>query len=133
MATPCCPAPVSAITRALPIRSVSRGLAERVVDLVRAGVIEILAFEPNRRTTASLGQSTGEIERVRPPHIGRQQPVQFCDWKDVSRIANSYCAPSWSSAEMSVSGTYRPPNSPNRPWHPGSMRSRQFPVVAAMP
>src|SRR5262249_30181452 len=51
-------------------------LAEHVVDLVRAGVIEVLAleidFRPARAATGGtkmLGQALGEIERRRPPDV----------------------------------------------------------------
>jgi len=51
-------------------------LAQHVVDLVRAGVIEVLALEidlrPARAATGStkmLGQALGEIERRRPPDV----------------------------------------------------------------
>ena len=39
VATPCCPAPVSAMTRVLPIFLASRHLAQYVVDLVSSGVV----------------------------------------------------------------------------------------------
>jgi hypothetical protein len=45
VATPCCPAPVSAITRGLPIAPGQHGLAYGVVDLVGTGVVEVFAFE----------------------------------------------------------------------------------------
>ena len=45
VATPCMPAPVSAITRGLPMRLRQHDLAEHVVHLVRAGVVEVLALE----------------------------------------------------------------------------------------
>jgi hypothetical protein len=44
VATPCCPAPVSAITRLLPMRLGEQGLTDDVVDLVRPGVREVLAL-----------------------------------------------------------------------------------------
>ena len=45
MATPCWPAPVSAMTRRLPMRRGQQRLPEHVVDLVGAGVAEVLALE----------------------------------------------------------------------------------------
>ena len=45
VATPCWPAPVSAITRVLPEATGKQRLAEGVVDLVGAGVGEVLALE----------------------------------------------------------------------------------------
>jgi len=49
------PAPVSAMTRVLPIRLVSKRLPEHVVDLVRAGVVEVLTLEQDPRA-AGLGR-----------------------------------------------------------------------------
>ena len=49
LATPCWPAPVSATTRLRAQALGEQRLAERVVDLVRAGVREILALEPHFR------------------------------------------------------------------------------------
>ena len=57
MATPCWPAPVSAITRRLPMRRVKQGLAERVVDLVGAGVVEVFAFQIDLRPAALFGSA----------------------------------------------------------------------------
>ena len=45
VATPCCPAPVSAITRCLPMRRGEQRLSEHVVDLVRARVREVFALQ----------------------------------------------------------------------------------------
>ena len=44
-------------------------LAEHVVDLVRAGVVELLALEIDFRAAEMLGQPLGEIERRRPADI----------------------------------------------------------------
>ena len=41
----------------------------RVVDLVRAGVVQILALEIDLRAAAMPGQPLGEIERARPADI----------------------------------------------------------------
>ena len=40
-----------------------QGLTERVVDLVRACVREILAFQQNARAAESVAQSPGLVER----------------------------------------------------------------------
>ena len=44
-------------------------LAHGVVDLMRAGVTEILALEIDRRAAQAAGQSFGEIERCFPADI----------------------------------------------------------------
>ena len=76
-ATPCCPAPVSAMTRALPIRRASRALGERVVDLVRAGVAEILAFEVDRGAAEVPGETGRVRDRRRPAAVVFQQIGQL--------------------------------------------------------
>ena len=43
-------------------------LAERVVELVRAGVQQVLALEPDR-AAGDLAHALGEIERRRPPGV----------------------------------------------------------------
>ena len=53
-------------------------LPQRVVDLVRAGVVEIFAFEPDLRTTAMLAEPTRVIQRRGPAHVISQQRLQLC-------------------------------------------------------
>ena len=47
-------------------------LAEHVVDLVRAGVVQLLALEVDLGAAEMLGQALGEIERARPADIMRE-------------------------------------------------------------
>ena len=44
-------------------------LAEAIVDLVRAGVVQLVALEIDLRAAEMLGQPLGEIERARPAGI----------------------------------------------------------------
>jgi hypothetical protein len=44
-------------------------LAERIVDLVAAGVIELVALEVDFRPAEIVGQSLGEIDRARPARV----------------------------------------------------------------
>ena len=46
-------------------------LAEAVVDLVGAGVVQLVALEVDLRPAEMLGQPLGEVERARPPGIVR--------------------------------------------------------------
>ncbi len=48
-------------------------LADRVVDLVRAGVIEVLALEPDLRPAALLAEPPGVIQRRGPADVVLQQ------------------------------------------------------------
>ena len=52
-------------------------LAEAVVDLVRAGVVQLLALEIDLRAAEMLGQPLGEIERARPAGIVLSRCVEL--------------------------------------------------------
>ena len=52
-------------------------LTQRIVDLVRAGVEQILALQINLRATQFLRPALGEIQRCRPPDIVMQQVIQL--------------------------------------------------------
>src|SRR5581483_11664737 len=49
---------------------------DRVVDLVRAGVVEVLALEVDRMASA-LAESAGFVQRRRPPHVVAQQRAEL--------------------------------------------------------
>jgi hypothetical protein len=51
-------------------------LAERVVDLVRAGVQEVLALEPHL-APGRLAEPLGEVQRRRPADVVAQEPVEL--------------------------------------------------------
>ncbi len=44
-------------------------LAQHVVDLVRTGMVQLVALEINLRASQPLGQPLGEIERTGPAHV----------------------------------------------------------------
>ena len=52
-------------------------LAERVVDLVRAGVQQVLALQVDLRAAEQLGPALREIERRRPADVVVEQVVEF--------------------------------------------------------
>ena len=52
-------------------------LADTVVDLVRAGVVQVLALEIDLRPAEMVGQALGEIERRGSAHIMGQQAIQL--------------------------------------------------------
>ena len=54
-----------------------QNLAEHVVDLVRAGVIELLALEIDLGAATMRGQPLGEIERRRAADVMREIAVHF--------------------------------------------------------
>ncbi len=77
VATPCWPAPVSAMMRVLPMLPREQHLADAVVDLVRPGVVEVFALEIDFRAAEMTRQPLGEIERTGAADIMRKQCVQF--------------------------------------------------------
>src|SRR5206468_378634 len=50
-----------------------QGLAEHVIDLVRAGMAEVLALEIDARAAALLAEPLGEVERRRPAGVVPEQ------------------------------------------------------------
>ena len=77
-------------------------LAERVVQLVRAGVEQVLALE----VEALVGrEALGARERRRPAGVRREQLVQLARGTTSSARAARQPASSSSSAGISVSGT----------------------------
>ena len=52
-------------------------LAERIVDLVRPGVVEVLAFQVDPGPAALFRQPAGEVQRRRPADIVLVQVVEF--------------------------------------------------------
>ena len=73
VATPCWPAPVSAMMRCLPMRLASSAWPSAVVDLVRAGVEQVFALEVDVRAAQSLAEPPGEIERRGPAGVVLEQ------------------------------------------------------------
>ena len=52
-------------------------LPDHVVDLVRAGVVQLLALEVDFCAAEVFGQPLGEIERARAPDIMLEQVVEL--------------------------------------------------------
>jgi hypothetical protein len=78
-ATPCWPAPVSAITRFAP------SFLDGVVDLVRAGVGEVFALQPHL-CAPPLRQRSRMRERRRPPDPAAQLGVKFIEESAVAQV-----------------------------------------------
>ena len=76
-ATPCWPAPVSAMMRVLAHAAGEQDLAKAIVDLVAAGVVQLVALEIDLRATEMLAQPLRVIERRRPAAIVAQQTGQL--------------------------------------------------------
>ena len=79
VATPCWPAPVSAITRGLPMRLREQRLADAVVDLVRAGVIQVLALQPDLRAAELARPALGVIDGRRPADVVLELALELGD------------------------------------------------------
>ena len=101
-----------------------QGLAEDVVDLVGAGVVEVLPLEQHA-TAQLLAQSMALGQGRRSPGVVGQQPVQLGpEGRDRPR-PRVKAASSSSQAGISDSGTKRPPNRPKRPSAAGSRHQRR--------
>ena len=77
VATPCWPAPVSAMTRVLPMRRARSTWPDGIVDFVRAGVEQILALEINFRAAQFACEPFGKIKRRGPSAKLAQIIIQF--------------------------------------------------------
>ncbi len=75
-ATPCCPAPVSAMMRRLAHAPGEQRLADHVVDLVRAGVRQVLALEEHPHAQP-LGEPRALGDRRGAPAVVGQQVVEL--------------------------------------------------------
>ena len=69
VATPCWPAPVFGDHARLAHALGKQRLADGIVDLVRAGVVQILALEINLRAAEMLGPALGVIDGARPADV----------------------------------------------------------------
>ena len=91
-------------------------LAERVVDLVRARVAEVLALEPEAAERSAVGidgprQAPGFAERRGAADVGGEEP-RHSRWNASLARAMSQGLASSSRAGTSVSATKRPPKGP---------------------
>jgi hypothetical protein len=112
VATPCWPAPVSAITRRLPIRSGEQRLAQHVVDLVGAGVVEVLALEQDPHPQLARRAGWHSVEPGGPAGVVVEQAVELGPEPVVGPGAPERDVELLRTHGISVSGTNRPPNSP---------------------
>ena len=83
-----------------------KDLSERVVDLVRAGVVEVLALEDD--AAARRREALRLVERRRTSDVTLAEAVELAR-NAGSALASVHPRSSSSSAGISVSGTYRPP------------------------
>ena len=127
VATPCWPAPVSAIRRVLPSRRAG-ALAKSVVDLVRAGVGQVFALQVERgrrdrlpATTAAASPLCGWPRRVGP--LGRSgsggrrtaRATRAAPTRRPGGAGPRRSRFECSRAAINVSGTKRPPKSRSIP------------------
>ena len=64
-------------------------LAEHVVHLVGAGVVQLLALEVDLRAAEMLGQALGEIERARTADVMGRSWRSISAWKAGSALASA--------------------------------------------
>ena len=113
VATPCCPAPVSAITFCFPIRLARSACPRTLLILCDPVWVRSSRFSSTRTPKSSerlwhsvIGVGLPAYEASNPPSSARKS-------SEYHALRNS--ASSCSRAKTRVSGTYRPPNSPNLP------------------
>jgi len=87
-------------------------LAEHIVDLVRAGVVELLALEIDFGAAEMFGQALGEIERRRPADKSFEIAVSFRPGTPVG-LGVGVGLLQIEDQRISVSATKRPPNCRN--------------------
>ena len=78
VATPCWPAPVSAMMRVLPMRLASRHCPSALLILCAPGVEQVLALEVDG-VADRLGEALGVVERRRAPGEVAQQRAQLLE------------------------------------------------------
>ena len=69
-----------------------QGLADAVVDLVGAGVVQVLALEEDAGAAGLLRQPLGEVQRRRPADVMVQVIRRIAGWNSGSSRACSYCS-----------------------------------------
>src|SRR5699024_122937 len=88
-----------------------QGLADGIVDLVAARVVEILTLEEHAGAAAVLGEPRGLGEQGRPADVvslrSRSSSVKFGSTWDLRQVSSIS-----SSAGISASGMNLPPNAP---------------------
>ncbi len=128
-ATPCWPAPVSAMTRDLPILTVRRAWPRALLILWapvwrRSSRLRKIRAPP-RLSESRLAYVSGV---GRPAYVFRRPSSSRRNAG--SRRASLYARESSSSGAMSVSGTNRPPNAPKRPCASASGGRKSVPVAS---
>ena len=108
--------------RRLPMRSRQQTLADRVVDLVRAGVTEVLALQVDPRAAEPPRQVLGEVERRRAADVLLQAVAQL-GWNARSRRRlrgrppRARAAPASASRRRSARRTAEVPAAVRHAWH----------------
>ena len=118
VATPCWPAPVSAMRRCLPMRRVSSAWPSTLLILCDPVWVRSSRLSRTRTPSRSERRWHSVTGVGRPAYCVSSSAYSSRNSGDVQALRNS--ASSSSSAGTSVSGTNRPPNSPNRPRPVGS-------------
>ena len=121
VATPCWPAPVSAIRRRFPIRFVRRPLADHVVELVRARVQEVLTLQQYLDAELAAQSLTGRDRRGAAAEVGEHRRRTAHGRRGLTRRrGRRRRAPRTQGPGPRARSC--PPNSPNRPVVDGSIK-----------
>src|SRR3954469_1958741 len=114
VATPCWPAPVSAMTRVLPMRRVNSAWPRTLLILCDPVWVRSSRLSRMRAPPAAVRRFVVSVTGVGRPAYDESKPSSSA-WKAGSALAFAHAASSWSSAATRASGTNRPPYGPKWP------------------
>src|SRR5688572_19592417 len=125
VATPCCPAPVSATTRVFPMRRASSTWPIALLILCAPVCARSSRLRNSRTPESSTARRASNSGVGRPTYVSRRRSSSRTN--SASCRASKYAVVNLSTGAISVSGTNRPPNSPKYPRASGSRRPNDGP------
>ena len=104
-------------------------LADAVVDLVRAGVVQVLALQPDLRAAELARPALGVIDGRRPADVMLELALELGDELGIVAIARVLRLAARRARAISVSATNTPPYGPKCPRSSGRSRTRESSAI----